>query len=109
MSTETPAVSWALKSFGNALEMISKPLSMMDQKPNGISVMLLIRMPRSGTITAGMKSRKANRKHTLWKQITQNCVITWLAWQENPGVSRAARMHSTVLSAYSFTATTVAN
>jgi hypothetical protein len=89
--------------------MIFKQLSMMDPKPNGISVMLLIRMPRSGTITAGMQSRKANRKHTPWKQITQNCAITWLAWQENPDVSRAARMHSTLLSAYSFTAKTVAN
>jgi hypothetical protein len=89
--------------------MISKPLSMMGQKPNGISVMPLIRMPRSGTISVAMKFQKANRRHTPWKQIMQNCAITWLAWQENPDVSRAARMPFTVLSAYSFTATTVAN
>jgi hypothetical protein len=89
--------------------MIFKRLSMMGPKPNGISVMLLLRLPRSGTITAGMQSRKANRRHTPWKQIMQNCAITWLAWQENPDVSRAAGMHSTVLSAYSVTATTVAN
>ena len=89
--------------------MISKLLSMMDQKQNGISVMLLIRMPRYGTITAVMKPRKANRRHTPWKQIMQNYVITLLAWLENPDVSRAARMPSIVLSAYSFTATTVAN
>jgi hypothetical protein len=82
---------------------------MMGQKPNGISVMRLIRMPRSGTITVVMKSRKANPRLTPWKQIMQKCAITWLAWQENPDVSHAARMHSTVLSDYSFTATTVAN
>jgi hypothetical protein len=89
--------------------MTFKPLSMMDRKQNGISVMLLIRMPRSGTISVVMKFQKANRRHTPWKQIMQNCAITWLAWQENPDVSRAAHMPSTVLSAYSFTAITVAN
>jgi len=89
--------------------MTSKPLSMMDQKPNGISVMLLIRMPRSGTILVAMKFQKANRRHTPWKQIMRNYAIIWLAWQENPDVSRVAHMLSTVLSAYSFIATTVAN
>jgi tRNA U34 5-methylaminomethyl-2-thiouridine-forming methyltransferase MnmC len=89
--------------------MIFKPLSMMDQKPNGISVMLMIHMPRSGTISAAMKSHKASLRLTQWKQIMQNCAITWLAWQDHPAVSLAVRMHSTVLSAYSFTATTVAN
>jgi hypothetical protein len=89
--------------------MTFKPLSMMGRKPNGISVMLLKRMPRSGTISVAMKFQKANRRHTPWKQIMQNCVITWRAWQEDPDASRVARMPSTVLSAYSFTAITVAN
>jgi hypothetical protein len=81
----------------------------MDPKPNGISVTLLKRMPRSGTIMAVMKSRKANPRLTPWKQIMQNYAITWLAWHDPPDVFLAARMHSTVPSAYSFTATTVAN
>jgi hypothetical protein len=89
--------------------MISKPLSMMDPKPNGISVMLLNPMPRSGTITAVMKSRKANPRLTRSKQIMQNCVITWLAWQDHPDVSLAVRMLSIVLSAYSFIVTIIAN
>ena len=89
--------------------MIFKPLSMMDQKPNGISVMLLYRMPRSGTITAVMKFRKANPRFTQWKQMMQNCAITWLAWQDPHAVSLAVLMHSIVLSVYSFMVTTIAN
>jgi hypothetical protein len=89
--------------------MICKPLSMMDRKPNGISMTLLIHMPRSGTITVVMKSHKANPRLTQSKQIMRNRAIIWLAWQDHLDVSLAVSMHSSVLSAYSFTATTIAN
>jgi hypothetical protein len=82
---------------------------MMDQKPNGISVMLLRHMPRSGTMMVVMKSRKAKPRLTPWKQIMQNYAIIWLAWQDHLDVSLAARMHSIVLSAYSFIASTIVN
>ena len=71
--------------------------------------MLLILMPRSGTISVAMKFQKARPRLTPWKQIMQNCVITWLAWQDHPDVSLAARMHSTVLSVYLSTATIIDN
>jgi tRNA U34 5-methylaminomethyl-2-thiouridine-forming methyltransferase MnmC len=87
--------------------MIFKPLLMMDRKPSGISVMLLIRMLRSGTTTVDMKSHKVSLRPTLWKQIMQNCAITWLAWQDHRDVSLVARMHFIVLFAYSFTATII--
>jgi hypothetical protein len=81
----------------------------MDQKPNGISVMFSIHMPRSGTITVVMKSQKANPRPAPWKQIMQNCTISWLVWQDHPGVSLAVPMNSTALFAYSFIATIIAN
>jgi hypothetical protein len=89
--------------------MIYKLLSMRDQKPNGISVMPLNPMPRSGIISVAMKFQKVSPRLTPSKQIMQNCAIIWLAWQENPDVSRAARMLSIVLSAYSFIVTIIAN
>ena len=71
--------------------------------------MRLIHMLHSGTISVVIKFQKASLRLILWKQISQNCIITWLAWQDHNDVSLAAHMHFTVLSAYSITTTTVAN